>query len=116
MRLELQPEGIGVTILYPAGMATRHLESSVAARPEGLEEAALSTDDLIALATGPTAQSAAVVDADYAVRNVLDDLERGESYIFTHGDQSGSSESNPWHVPGKACSSVATPAQSSRKA
>ncbi len=39
----------------------------------------------MALVTGPAAQSAEVVDADRAVRSVLDDLEPGEPYIFTHG-------------------------------
>ena len=34
LRLELADEGIGVTVVFPAGMMTRHLESSAAARPE----------------------------------------------------------------------------------
>ena len=33
LRLELADEGIGVTIVFPAGMATRHLESSALRDP-----------------------------------------------------------------------------------
>ena len=31
--MELADEGIGVTVVFPAGMTTRHLESSALARP-----------------------------------------------------------------------------------
>jgi len=89
LRLELAPEAIGVSILFLAGMPTRHLESSVAARPAALGESTLSQHDLMTLATGPTARSAEVLTADRAVRNVLEDLERGEPYIFTHGHYRG---------------------------
>ena len=33
LRQELDGTGIGVTVLFPAGMATRHLQSSALARP-----------------------------------------------------------------------------------
>ena len=33
LREEIAGEGIGVTVLFPGGMMTRHLESSVLARP-----------------------------------------------------------------------------------
>jgi hypothetical protein len=36
LRDELADEGIGVTLLFPGGMITRHLESSVLARPAHL--------------------------------------------------------------------------------
>ena len=36
LRMELASEGIGVLIIVPAGMTTRHLESSAAARPTEL--------------------------------------------------------------------------------
>src|SRR5436190_23484189 len=42
LREELADEGIGVTVLFPGGMMTRHLESSALARPKELGES--STD------------------------------------------------------------------------
>ena len=36
LRLELADESIGVSVVYPAGMLTRHLESSAAAPPAEL--------------------------------------------------------------------------------
>ena len=38
LREEIGDEGIGVTVLFPGGMMTRHLESSVEARPSDLGE------------------------------------------------------------------------------
>ena len=34
LRLELRPDGIGVSVIFPSGMASRHLETSEAAQPE----------------------------------------------------------------------------------
>ena len=86
LRLELAPDDIAVTILFPAGMATRHLESSAAARPAELGPSITLDDDIEAFMATTPAGAAAIVDAGYAIRNLLDDLENGEPYIFTHGD------------------------------
>lgn len=86
LRLELEPEGIGVTLLFPAGMSTRHLESSVAARPPELGPSLLREVDIAAMLSGHPVSESEIVSPDFAVRNLLDDLERGERYIFTHGN------------------------------
>lgn len=86
LRIELAPEGIGVTVLFPAGMATRHLESSVAARPTELGPSALSEDDVLAMLDGRKVGAEDVVTPEYAVRNLLDDLDDDQPYVFTHGD------------------------------
>ena len=53
LRLELAPEGIGVTIVFPAGMESRHLESSVSARPAELGESVMLPDDIDAMIGEP---------------------------------------------------------------
>jgi NAD(P)-dependent dehydrogenase (short-subunit alcohol dehydrogenase family) len=46
LRMELAAEGIGVSIIFPAGMITRHLESSAAARPAELGKSELRREDI----------------------------------------------------------------------
>ena len=49
LRHELAAEGIGVTLLFPGGMITRHLESSAQARPPRLGATGCTRDDLTAM-------------------------------------------------------------------
>jgi short-subunit dehydrogenase len=49
LREELADEGIGVTLLFPGGMITRHLESSAEARPADLEPSSEDPGDLTAM-------------------------------------------------------------------
>lgn len=86
LRLELEPEQIGVSMLFPAGMATRHLDSSAAARPTELGPSVTLDEDFVALMASTTVTESSVVTPDYAIRNLLADLRNGEPYIFTHGD------------------------------
>lgn len=46
LRRELGPEGIGVTVLFPAGMLTGHLQNSEAARPAELTATGAREEDL----------------------------------------------------------------------
>ncbi len=87
LRYELAGEGIGVTVLFPGGMITRHLESSAAARPASATQTGGDQDeDLTAmLAHRPLGQGDLVMP-DQAVRNLLADLEADEPYCITHGD------------------------------
>jgi NAD(P)-dependent dehydrogenase (short-subunit alcohol dehydrogenase family) len=87
LRQELAGEGINVAMLFPAGMTTRHLESSVAARPSTLGESRLDLGDIEAMmaSAGITGEEH-VASADHAVRNLLADLEAGHRYIITHGN------------------------------
>jgi NAD(P)-dependent dehydrogenase (short-subunit alcohol dehydrogenase family) len=85
LRLELAAEGIGVTVLFPAGMATRHLESSAQARPAELGASVMRPDDIEAmLASAPTGATE-FVTADEAVRGLLEQLVADEPYVLTHG-------------------------------
>jgi NAD(P)-dependent dehydrogenase (short-subunit alcohol dehydrogenase family) len=87
LRLELAPEGIGVSVLFPAGMITRHLESSALARPVERGPSVMLPDDIDAmLASSDMAVDAhSVVAAEVAVRNLLAELATDPPYIVTHG-------------------------------
>ena len=85
LRLELAGEGIGVSLLFPGGMVTRHLESSALARPAELGESVTLPDDIETMLAGSQMVDGDVVTAEHAVRNLLDDLLADEPYILTHG-------------------------------
>lgn len=86
LRRELAPEGINVALLFPAGMATRHLESSVAARPAELGASRFDMADIQAMiADAGIDPTTDMVSPDFAVRNLLGELDAGSPYIVTHG-------------------------------
>jgi NAD(P)-dependent dehydrogenase (short-subunit alcohol dehydrogenase family) len=87
LRQELEPEGIGVSILFPAGMSTRHLESSKLARPEELGPSVMLPDDIEAMmASRDMRETTHVATPEHAVRNLVADLRNDEPYIITHGE------------------------------
>jgi NAD(P)-dependent dehydrogenase (short-subunit alcohol dehydrogenase family) len=87
LRLELADEGIGVTIVFPAGMITRHLESSASARPAALGESITLPDDIEAmLASRATDMTGELATPEEAVRHLLPQLLANEPYVITHGD------------------------------
>jgi NAD(P)-dependent dehydrogenase (short-subunit alcohol dehydrogenase family) len=85
LREELAGEGIGVTVLFPGGMVTRHLESSVEARPAELGATRAVDDDIEAMLAHRPMGEGDVVTAEHAVRNLLADLQADEPYSLTHG-------------------------------
>ncbi len=86
LRLELAPEGIGVSVLFPAGMSTRHLESSQAARPSELGPSVTLDDDIkVMLASQDSGKFADPVSAPYAIRHLIAELTGDPPYIITHG-------------------------------
>jgi NAD(P)-dependent dehydrogenase (short-subunit alcohol dehydrogenase family) len=87
LRQELAAEGINVALLFPAGMATRHIESSMAARPAELGESRFDPADIaVMIESAGIDRAAHVASAEEAVRNLLAELRAGSRYIFTHGD------------------------------
>ncbi len=87
LRQELADEGINVALMFPSGMITRHIESSMAARPATLAPAHIDPEDVEAMKSSLERFSGLdVQSADYAVRHLLTDLEAGHPYIITHGD------------------------------
>jgi NAD(P)-dependent dehydrogenase (short-subunit alcohol dehydrogenase family) len=85
LRLELADEGIGVTLVFPAGMMTRHLESSAAARPEALGTSVLRNEDVEAMLASSPATAGDIATAEDAVRGLLPQLLADEPYVITHG-------------------------------
>jgi len=90
LRIELAPEGIGVTAILPAGMATSHLDSSAAARPEQLGRSPeLSGDDVEAVVAVLAATPDAMVSPEHAIRDLLPALRENRPYLVTHGPNRG---------------------------
>lgn len=86
LRMELAEEGINVALLFPGGMTTRHLESSVKARPAELGSSRLDHADIRAMmASAKMSPQKDVASAEHAVRNLLADLRARHPYIITHG-------------------------------
>lgn len=85
LRLELDGEGIGVTVLFPGGMLTRHLETSMAARPTELGPSELRKEDMDAMLDHAPMVDGDLVTADEAIRNLLTDLAADEPFSLTHG-------------------------------
>lgn len=87
LRMELADEGIGVSILFPAGMATTHLQSSGKARPAQLGPLEIRREDIDAMMRSRKVDVAGhVATADHATRHLLRDLAENRRYIITHGD------------------------------
>lgn len=86
LRQELAAEGINVAMLFPAGMMTRHIKSSIAARPESLGPSRFDQADVAAMiASSKLDTTADLATAEEAVANLLAELATGEPYIITHG-------------------------------
>lgn len=89
LRLELAGEGIGVTVVFPAGMTTRHLESSALARPTDKGDWVMLPDDVEVMMASRDLGDEHVATPEHAVRNLLTDLVANEPYVITHGDYRG---------------------------
>jgi NAD(P)-dependent dehydrogenase (short-subunit alcohol dehydrogenase family) len=85
LALELKDEGITVSIVFPSGMMSRHLESSTAAQPEGLRRAIGEPEDFEAMLASNPGMVHAPATPEAAAANVIEALLAGERYIVTHG-------------------------------
>jgi NAD(P)-dependent dehydrogenase (short-subunit alcohol dehydrogenase family) len=85
LRQELADDGIGVTVLFPNGMMTNHLESSRAARPSELGESVLRDEDLEVVIAHAGAGVDTVTTPEDAISDLVRDLLAGEPYVITHG-------------------------------
>jgi NAD(P)-dependent dehydrogenase (short-subunit alcohol dehydrogenase family) len=85
LRHELAAEGIGVTVMFPGGMMTGHLQSSVEARPADLGATGAQDDDLMAMLTHRPVDAKDIVMPEHAIRNLLADIDANHAYLVTHG-------------------------------
>lgn len=86
LRMELAPEDIGVSVFFPAGMSSRHLESSKLARPDALGPSVLRREDIdVMMASRKVDTAEHVVTPEHATRNLLAELANNERFIVSHG-------------------------------
>jgi NAD(P)-dependent dehydrogenase (short-subunit alcohol dehydrogenase family) len=86
LRLELRSDGISVSVIFPSGMASRHLETSQAAQPEHVRRPIGESEDFASMAESNPSMVQAVATPEEAAAGVLEALLAGEPYVITHGD------------------------------
>ena len=86
LRLEWQSDAIAISVVFPSGMMTRHLESSLEARPSVVDDAIAPDDDMAAMLASNPGFIRDVATAEVAAQHVVDDVLAGEQYIVSHGD------------------------------
>jgi NAD(P)-dependent dehydrogenase (short-subunit alcohol dehydrogenase family) len=86
LRVELAGGDVTVTVVFPSGMITRHLESSAAAQPEHVRRPIGVDDDFTAMLESNPALAASVATPEDAAAGVLDAVLAGDPYVVTHGD------------------------------
>lgn len=86
LRVELAEDGITVSVLFPSGMITRHLESSEAAQPAHVRRPIAHDGDFDAMIASNPTMASMLATADDAASGVIDAVLAGEPYIVTHGD------------------------------
>jgi NAD(P)-dependent dehydrogenase (short-subunit alcohol dehydrogenase family) len=86
LRVELAGDGIAVSVIFPSGMLSRHLETSEAAQPDHLRRPIGLAEDFVAMAESNPDMVAALATPDDAAAGVLERILAGERYVITHGD------------------------------
>lgn len=86
LRLELAADGIGVSVIFPSGMLSRHLETSEAAQPGHLRRPIAGDDDFDAMVASNPDMASAVATPEDAAAWVIDAILSGAPYVITHGD------------------------------
>ena len=86
LRLELADDGIAVSVIFPSGMMSRHLETSEAAQPDHVRRPIGEEDDFVVMANSNPAMVAALATPEDAARRVIDAILDDAPYVITHGD------------------------------
>jgi len=86
LRLELVNDGIGVTVIFPSGMITRHLETSEAAQPDHLRRPIAHDGDMEAMVVSNPGMTTMLATAEDAAAGVIEAILADEPYVITHGD------------------------------
>jgi NAD(P)-dependent dehydrogenase (short-subunit alcohol dehydrogenase family) len=86
LRLELAPDGIGVSVIFPSGMLSRHLETSEAAQPAHLRRPIAGDDDMAVLHESNPMMRQFLATPEEAAAGVVDAILGGRRYVVTHGE------------------------------
>ena len=86
LRLEWADDGIGISVIFPSGMLTRHLETSAAAQPDHVRRPVFADGDLEAVAASNPDMTSALATADDAAAGVVEAILAGEPHVITHGN------------------------------
>lgn len=89
LRLELAGDGIGVSIILPSGMFSRHLETSEAAQPDHLRRPIANEGDFEAMSASNPQMASMLATPEDAAAGVIEAILADERYVITHGDLSG---------------------------
>jgi NAD(P)-dependent dehydrogenase (short-subunit alcohol dehydrogenase family) len=89
LRLELAGDGIGVSIIFPSGMMSRHLETSEAAQPGHLRRPIANDGDFDAMVASNPEMASMLATPEDAADGVIEAILAGERYVITHGDLCG---------------------------
>lgn len=88
LRVELAADGIGVSIVFPSGMITRHLETSEAAQPTQIRRPIANDGDFDAMIASNPAMASMLATPEDAAAGVIEAILADEPYVITHGDLS----------------------------
>lgn len=86
LRVELRDDGIDVSVIFPSGMFTRHLETSEAAQPADLRRPIANDGDLDAMIASNEAMASMLATPEDASAGVIEAILDGAPYVVTHGD------------------------------
>jgi NAD(P)-dependent dehydrogenase (short-subunit alcohol dehydrogenase family) len=86
LRVELAADGIGITVVLPSGMISRHLESSGEAQPAALQRPVARDGDLEAVVDSNPGMASMLAMPDDAAEGVVEAILAGEPYVISHGD------------------------------
>ncbi len=86
LRLELAADGIAVSVVFPSGMLSRHLETSTEAQPQHLQRAIGEAEDFEAMTASNPDMTSDLATPEEAARRTVNALLGAEPYIVTHGD------------------------------
>lgn len=86
LRLELAPDGIGVSVIFPSGMISRHLETSEAAQPDHLRRPIANDGDFDAMIESNPVMASMLATPEDAAGGVIEAVLADEPYVITHGD------------------------------
>lgn len=93
LRVELADDGIGVSVIFPSGMITRHLETSEGAQPDHLRRPIANDGDFDAMIASNPQMASMLATPEDAAHGVVEAVLAGEPYVITHGDLTGAVES-----------------------